>query len=901
MDKLSAQQIREIWIDFFKEKNHLFVEPKSLIPVNDPSLLWINSGVATLKDYFSGKSNPPSQRLVNVQKSIRTNDIFNVGVTARHHTFFEMMGNFSIGDYFKPEAIEFAFELLTKRFEIPLSKLYFTIFEDDEIAFNKWVSLGVPPNRIIKGNRDRNFWDVGQGPCGPCTEIYFDRGEKYDPNKLGEKLIFEDIENDRYVEIWNIVFSQFNNDGTNHYTELARKNIDTGAGLERFACIFQDVPTNYDTNEFQSVIRAIGKLTNKQYDMNAYFGNDLTQKLINHDYIVIVDHIKANMFAISDGALPSAKDRGSVLRKLIRRAMVCARRLEIKESFISITVDALIEINKEFYPYLTQTRDKVIKVLQEEEVLFNKTLDNGFELFNKALNSKNFDAKTAFKLTETYGFPYELVEEMMNYHHIKIDKEEYAKMIKTHQEVSKSRKDVKGMMQQNATLLNYKETSTFDYDSTKLNNALVIGLFDEDFNRVNSLNGNGWVVFDNTVFYATSGGQICDTGIITINNNQVKVDDVIKGPNGQHFHHVVNASIKLNDHADLQINEHNRSLVTKNHSTEHLLHKALRTLIDQNINQEGAFKSPEKVTFDFSCDHHLSNDELMKIEDEVNSYIQANKPVCINMLTLEEAKQENAVGHFEDVYKKIGGKLRVVKMQDITTDICGGTHVKNTKDIEKFMITKLFSVGGGLYRIEAITSNETVSKYLDEQINKIQQKINLMNEDLSSKNIKDNQYTKLLSIVSYKNDLAEYHDLVNKFNELNGIYNKLILSYNKQNASNNIRMIKEEYKSMDQSPKILINKFTNLDLKTISSALTELINEDKQHAYVALSLLDTKTQYVCMANKQFCQENNFNAGELVKKLNVITKGSGGGRDTFAQGGCNGTIDFESVLNSIKDQ
>ncbi len=901
MNKLSAQEIRKIWIDFFKKKNHLFVEPKSLIPINDPSLLWINSGVATLKDYFSGKSNPPNKRLVNIQKSIRTNDIFNVGVTARHHTFFEMMGNFSIGDYFKPEAIEFAFELLTKNFEIPLSKLYFTIFEEDQIAFNKWVSLGVSPNRIIRGNRERNFWDVGQGPCGPCTEIYFDRGEKYDPNNLGEKLIFEDIENDRYVEIWNIVFSQFNNDGTNHYTELARKNIDTGAGLERFACIFQDVPTNYDTNEFQTVIRTIGKLTKKQYDVNAYFGNDLDQKLINHDYIVIVDHIKANMFAISDGALPSAKDRGSILRKLIRRAMVCARRLEIKEPFISITVNALIEVNKDFYPYLTQTRGKVIKVLQEEENLFNKTLDHGFDLFNKALNSKKIDAKTAFKLTETYGFPYELVEEMLNQHHIQINKEEYAEMIKSHQEVSKSRKDVKGMMQQNATLLNYKKTSTFNYDLTKLDNALIIGLFDENFNQINSLNGNGWVVFDNTVFYATSGGQVCDTGIITINSKQIKVDDVIKGPNGQHFHHVINANIKVNDHVNLSINEHDRSLVSKNHSTEHLLHKALRTIIDENINQEGAFKSPEKVTFDFSCDHHLSNDELIKIEDKVNWYIKDSKPVCINMLTLEEAKQENAVGHFEEVYKKIGGKLRVVKMKDITTDICGGTHVKNTKDIEKFMITKLFSIGGGLYRIEAITSNETISKYLNEQINKIQQKINLMSEDLFLKKINNDEYNKLLATISYKNDLAEYHELVNKFNQLNFIYNKLILGYNKQNVSNNIKIIKEEYKTLNHSSKILIKKFTNLDLKTISSALTELINEDRQHAYVAFSLLETKTQYVCMANKQFCQENSFNAGELIRKINKITKGSGGGRETFAQGGCSGTIDFEAILNYITNK
>ncbi len=822
---------------------------------------------------------------MNVQKAIRTNDILNVGVTARHHTFFEMLGNFSIGDYFKEEAIEFGFELLTKKFEIPLNKLYITVFQDDLVAFNKWVSLGINPKRIIKGNRDRNFWDVGQGPCGPCTEIYFDRGEKYDPNKLGEKLIFEDIENDRYVEIWNIVFSQFNNDGNNNYEELVRKNIDTGAGLERLACIFQDVPTNYDVDNFQYVIKQLEQLTTKKYDMNAYFFKDLVQKQINHDYIVIVDHIKANMFAIADGAFPSNKERGSVLRKLIRRAMVCARRLEINKSFITTVVEALINVMKDFYPYLVENKERIIRVLISEETLFNKTLDNGFALFKKALNENKINAEVAFKLTETYGFPYEIVEELISSHNLKIDKNDYDQRVKKHQEISKSKNDIKGMMSQNATLLNFRENSTFDYETKEINNAKIIGLFDEDFNQVNELNANGWIVFDKTPFYATSGGQMHDNGEIFINNTSIEVDDVIKGPNGQHFHHIENSHlIKLNDYANLKINQHQRELTTKNHSTEHLLHKALRELVSKNIKQEGAFKSAEKVTFDFACDYHLNNEQILAIENKVNEYINLAKQVKVSITNIDTAKKMNAVGHFEEVYKKIGGKLRVVDMNGITCDICGGTHVHNTKDIEQFMITKFYSVGGGMYRIEAITSNETINKYLESNIQNVQQKIDLMDQTLSINNVIDKEYNSILNSISYEINLKNYHDLTNRFDQLLKVYNALILKVNKQNVNKVISDIKQTYKQLSNESIYLVAEFNQLDNKTVSSALTELINEDKQHVFIALNKFDLKTQYVLMANKEFCSKNGFSCNNLIKEINKLTNGSGGGRDTFAQGG-----------------
>ena len=360
MSKWTTNKIRKTWLDYFVANGHYLYPSQSLIPHNDPSLLWINSGVATLKNYFSGIAIPPSNRLTSSQRSIRTNDIFNIGVTSRHHTFFEMLGNFSIGDYFKKEAIHFGYDLLINHFNMDVNKLYFTVYEDDEDAYNEWIKHGINPSHIIKCNRDRNFWDVGSGPCGPCTEIYYDRGEKFDPEHKGEELFYKDIENDRYVEIWNIVFSQFNNNGKNEYSELARKNIDTGAGLERLASVLQETPTNYDTDLFLPIIKTISKYSKTcKYDMNAYFTKDKKQKEINRNFIIIADHIKACVFAIADGAVPSAKEKGAVLRKLLRRSIICSKAIDVAEDFLPETISSIIDTMHEFYPYLDKNKSLV--------------------------------------------------------------------------------------------------------------------------------------------------------------------------------------------------------------------------------------------------------------------------------------------------------------------------------------------------------------------------------------------------------------------------------------------------------------------------------------------------------------------------------------------------------------
>ena len=663
MKKMTSNEIRNSWIEYFKKNNHTFIKPKSLVPENDPSLLWINSGVATLKDYFSGKKNPPSPRLVNSQKAIRTNDFFNVGITSRHHTFFEMLGNFSIGDYFKLEAIEFAYNLLTKEWEIDSNLLWITVFEDDLESYNKWISLGIIPSQIIKCNAERNFWDVGMGPCGPCTEIHYDRGEKYDPDKLGSKLILEDIENDRYVEIWNIVFSQYNNDGNNNYTELARKNIDTGAGLERLASISQDVPTNFDTDLFLPIIRSVEQYSINKYDINAYFTNDEKQSKINFAYRVISDHLRASVFAISDGIVPSNKERGYILRRLLRRMLVYIHNLKIvNQKWLIDGVESIILIMGQFYSNLNEEKTRIINTIQKEISLFEITLKQGMKILESSINEKQLDANTTFKLVTTYGFPIELINEFAKEKNLNVDVAGFEKLYEEHQKISNANKNIVGMEKQNSAILDLNIESRFEYNSTELNSK-VIKLFNNDFVEVEQLiNEDGYVIVEATPFYATSGGQIHDTGYI----NNYYVDDVFKAPNFQHIHHVLKANLQIEENVHLAINVENRRKNMAHHSSEHILQAALKNIIDENIKQKGAFKSPEKLTFDFQLDYKLSDQQLLNIENWVNEYIQKHHHVDVLFMNLDEAKCELIAKNLEyfrisldagsaEMYKKIHG------------------------------------------------------------------------------------------------------------------------------------------------------------------------------------------------------------------------------------------------------
>ena len=892
MPNFSTNNIRKIWIDFFKEKNHYFVESKSLIPNNDPSLLWINSGIATLKRYFSGELTPPSKRLVNSQKAIRTNDIENVGVTSRHHTFFEMLGNFSIGDYFKKEAISMAYELLTKRFNIDPSKLYITVFKDDHETFQYWIETEIKKDHIFLCDKDRNFWDIGEGPCGPCTEIFYDRGSKYDPKNQGINLIKNDVENDRYIEIWNIVFSQFNNDGKNNYTELLRKNIDTGAGLERLACVLQNVPTNYDTDIFQYIISKISTEKDK-YDPNAYFTDIDRQKEINRLYSVIVDHMRTCVFALADGCNFSSKERGYVIRKLFRRAMACSTRLNIQHTFIRNSVNAIVESMSEFYPYLIQNKEIIINLLNQEAKLFEKTLNNGFKLFNENLKNNTINAKNIFKLVDTYGFPYEFLYDLIKQYKLKIDFEELDKLFKKHQDISRSNKQVSGFKSQNPNLLSFTDHSEFVEDQPILKGSKIIAIFENNFDRtIKSSERELYLVFDKTNFYALSGGQSSDFGVVKINDKKFKILKVIKSPNGQHLHLVENYKnflFDLNNKCEivLEIDQQHRTLTTINHTSEHLLHQALCEVVDKNIKQEGASKTEKKLTFDFSLPYKLDEKQLLNVEKKVNEYIQSGTNREIIFTSLDEAKKIGAKAYFDEIYSKIKGKLRMIKYGDISCELCGGTHVKNLKDIQQFMIIKFMTIKQNVYRIEAISSNKLVNEFLKEQVNLIADKISTIKNKIQTLNLPEvQQIQKIIKTLSFDQTILNYRNLLKELSTIENLYNVAFQKYNSEQSKLNIEKIKNNLISNIKN-NVSINCFTNQNNKDLSLTINDLINQKNDLLVICFNLNTetNKTQYYVGYGKKYHNNNYPNASSIINMLNKKYNGSGGGRDNFAQGGC----------------
>lgn len=892
MRKMTANEIRDSWIKFFEAKQHQFIPPASLIPINDPSLLWINSGVATLKNYFSGKENPPSKRLVNSQKALRTSDFFNVGVTSRHHTLFEMLGNFSIGDYFKKEAVDFAYELLIDNWQIDPNKLWITIYEDDEQTYQLWLNHGIPSNRIIKCARDRNFWDVGNGPCGPCTEIHYDRGEKYDPNHIGEKLILQDIENDRYVEIWNIVFSQFNNDGNNKYTELLRKNIDTGAGLERLACISQDVPTNFDTDLFQTIIKKIQQYSEYKYDMNAYFTNDPHQTKVNFAYKVIADHFRATVLAISDGAIPDNKDRGYVLRRLIRRAVVYSHNLQITDSqWISSAVDGVIDSLQPFYSELVTNRNQIINVINKEAELFNFTLKQGMKIFNNAVEANELNNDVIFNLVTTYGFPIEIIKEMAQNKNITIDENEFQKRFAVHQKISNASQNIKALDNQNNALINLDLPSKFIYDKFEIDSK-IIALYDDDFNAVQQLNGDGYVVVEETVFYATSGGQINDTGKI---NDQYLVDNVIKAPNFQHVHHVIGANLKLNDIINLKINISDRRKNMAHHSAEHLLQSALKAVVTNDIKQQGAFKSPQKMTFDFQYPEKLTDATLQQVEDWVNEAIAQNIDVEVLMMTLEEAKTKNVTAYFEDKYKKISGLLRVINIKDKSIEFCGGTHVHNTKEIEKFAITNFITKGSGQWRIEGVATFDNIKKYQEDFLASVNEFYLQNKNSFVSKNIATDALDEMFNEYNNKITQAKLRHYNNLFNEFKAKVNELKTTLANDINKKEIINIKNKYQSIDSAKKVIVIN-GEYSMNIVNKAIDELIKENKTTVYCALIAQDNKLNYLVAINKN----SNLEIGQYLLKINEISGGKGFAKTNFCIGGGGNPDKLDSIMNYLTE-
>lgn len=865
MKNLTANEIRTIWLNFWKERGH-YVEPSaSLIPHNDPTLLWINAGVAALKKYFDGSEIPANKRITNVQKSLRTNDIENVGMTARHHTFFEMLGNFSIGDYFRNEVIPWAFDLLTneKYFGIDPMKLYITYHPDDEATKNLWIRCGMQEDHMIP--LEDNFWCIGEGPCGPDTEIFFDRGEKYDPDHLGIRLLKEDIENDRYIEIWNIVFSQYNaQEGVarKDYKELPHKNIDTGGGLERFACIMQGAETNFETDLFLPIIKETEKLTKVPYEENKMA------------YRVIADHIRTCTFALSDGASFSNEGRGYVLRRILRRAMRYGRKLGIYEPFLYRLVDVVTDIMKDFYPYLLEHKERVKKTIYSEEVRFLKTLASGEQLLRKMMeDTSTLTGEEAFKLYDTYGFPIELTVEIASENNVKVDMDGFHDEMKKQKERARAaRGDLQSMNRQSADLMSFTLPSEFDYDSTNME-ARVIGLF-KDGKRVDVIEEEGDVIFDHTCFYSESGGQAPDKGTIMNGETEAEVLDVQKAPNHQFLHHVhlLYGTLHEGDILSLAIDTKKRYLTRKNHSSAHLLQSALRKVLGDHVHQEGSYVDDEIMRFDFSHSSKITDTELKEIETLVNGWINDAIEQKTLLLPIEEAKKTGATALFDEKY---GDVVRVVTFGDVSKEFCGGTHVHNTAEIGCFAIEFEESIASGVRRIQARTGLKAYE--LLKKREALLADIQAMMKAGSYLEIQDRLKTLLheKEVLTLENRRLkekeanfEAKQLENRFVMYNGVH--LLAAYLNDTDRDGLMKRMDQLKTVyDDDVIVLIGgKDGNLPIVSHVSSLA--------------------------------QKEGIRAGDLVKAVSAILGGSGGGRPEMASGGGKDASKIDEALAKVKE-
>ncbi|ENY68504.1 Alanyl-tRNA synthetase [Metamycoplasma auris 15026] len=881
---LSSKEIRKMWLDFFASKNHLVVESKSLIPQNDPSLLWINSGVATLKDYFSGKKIPPAKRLTNSQASIRTNDIENVGVTSRHHTFFEMLGNFSIGDYFKKEAITYAYEFIFSILKLEKERIYITYFEEDKETYDCWVSLGIKEDHLIKGTKEQNFWDVGQGPCGPDTEIFYDRGDKYDSR--GIELLKNDIENDRYIEIWNIVFSQFNNDGENNYTELITKNIDTGAGLERIVSILQDAPTNFDTDLFLPIIKEIEALTKFHYDINNYFTKDIKQTKINTLFKIIADHIRASVNAINDGVKPSNVGRGYIIRRLIRRSYRAGLSLGIeKKSFLY----KLVKTVKDTLIYDIDIKN-VENIIKEEEELFAKTIKDGEKLLeNELQKNKKIDANIAFKMFDTYGFPIELTQEILKEKNIEINLDEFNAKLKEHQEKSKSAA-VAGMQKviNSLALIPNKVSDFIGYDFLE-SKSKILYLLDEENEIKNTKNDEeiSYVILDKTPFYATSGGQNHDFGYILQDNNKIIVLDVFKDKFWNHVH-MVKGKIDKNKEVSCYVDAKKRINYARNHSSTHIMFHALRqTYKNDVIEQLGSNISFDHFTFDFGLDHRPTKAELRNIEKIMNQYITMDAKRNYIITSVKKAQELGAYMTIEESEYHDANQVRVVEFEGITKDLCGGTHVASSGVIENFKIVSVDSKGSGIYRLRVITSKELVNEYLT---NEIKEKQNLLftliknNQDLKE----DYKFEFDLNI---PNCVFDKEALLDKYEEIEWEIRNDYKKFLKQKNSEAVDISQYQSQLINNKEFFFVSNNDINQLRKITIAL----RENNQDAIVIGFLQTKETNYFLLVTSK-----THDSSVIFNKITKEFNGKGGGNPLVSQGSITTNLNEEDLIAKLKE-
>lgn len=872
MQPYGVNQLRKMFLEFFESKGHLAMKSFSLVPHNDKSLLLINSGMAPLKPYFTGQEIPPRRRVTTCQKCIRTGDIENVGKTARHGTFFEMLGNFSFGDYFKNEAIEWSWEFLTEVVGLDPDRLYPSIYEEDEEAFEIWnKKMGIPAERIFRFGKADNFWEHGSGPCGPCSEIYYDRGEKYG---CGSPDCTVGCECDRYMEIWNNVFTQFDNDGHGHYSELEKKNIDTGMGLERLASVVQDVDSIFDVDTLKALRDHICRLADTEYGKDAQA--DISIR-------VITDHTRSVTFMISDGIMPSNEGRGYVLRRLLRRACRHGRLLGIEGSFIPELAQTVIEGSKDGYPELEEKKDFILKVIAKEEDQFNKTIDQGLGILAEmtakmeAEQTTTLSGADAFKLYDTYGFPIDLTKEILEEKGMQVDEEGFHASMEVQRKTARAARGETNYMGADVTVyesIDPSITSTFvGYENLAWKSPITVLTSDTEIVEALSDGQRGTVFAEETPFYATSGGQEADTGIIRTAEGEFKVEDTVKLLGGKigHVGVVIKGMIKTGDQAELCVDAEKRALSARNHSATHLLQKALRTVLGTHVEQAGSSVNEDRLRFDFSHFSAMTAEELQKVEEIVNEQIVAGLPVKVENMPIEEARKTGAQALFGEKY---GDVVRVVNMGDYSIEFCGGTHVKNTNEIMAFKILSESGVAAGVRRIEALTSKGLIRYYdnLEKKLNEAAKVLKATPDNLAEKIAHLTAENKALhsEVESLKSKLAQdaMGDVMDQVQEIKGV-----------------KLLAAEVDGVDMN-----------GLRDLGDQLKEKLGEG---VVVLASGNDGKVSLMVTATDA-AMKQGAHAGNLVKAIAGLVGGGGGGRPNMAQAGGKNPAGIQEALKKAAE-
>ncbi|MDU3176326.1 alanine--tRNA ligase [Anaerococcus sp.] len=853
MKNLGMNDLRKSYIDFFgKEKGHTILKSFPLIPQNDESLLLINAGMAPLKQYFTGEKKIKNNRATSSQRCVRTGDIERVGKTERHGTYFEMLGNFSFGDYFKREAITWAYEFLTKKVEIDRNDLWVTVYLNDDEAYNIWKDeVGISPDRILRQDKDENFWELEVGPCGPCSEIYVDRGPDHaideNDNAPGND------NSDRFLEIWNLVFTQFNKDIEGNYIPLAHPNIDTGMGLERIAMVVQQKDNIFEIDVMQDIISEIEKVSGVKYKEN---------KKCDVSIRVIADHAKAMTFLVSDGIIPSNEKRGYVLRRLIRRAYRHGKLLGIKGEFLSQIVSEVIETYKVEYEELETNKDNIIKIITDEEERFQHTIDSGLERLNSLIDEmkKNgetvLDGSEAFKLYDTYGFPLDLTKEILNEENFDLDENKFSEEMENQRQLARNaRKSDSGWSLDNIVTDGIDPTEFVGYDILKVE-ANISNIFDESEN-ISSLNkgDKGIILSDKTSFYAQGGGQVADTGFIYNQGGKAKVTDVQK-KNDVFFHsvEVVEGEIKTNQKYTFKVDQERRYDITRNHSATHLLDQALRDVLGDEITQAGSLVDENRLRFDFTYNESLTSEEKRKIEDIINKKIREQLPVVKQIVSFKKSQEMGAIGLFEDKYKE---NVRVVSIGDYSKELCGGCHVNNSSEVLIFKIVSESSVSAGVRRIEAITGKKVYELLQDQKQS--------LDEIAYNLNAKPNAI--IQKIKSLEDELENQKEEIKRLKSSShkDIYKDL---------GNNVEL--------RDNMNLLIHKFENVSTDELRDYENRLKNDFENLVIVFASVINEKIIFTVTVDNSLTDK--YDAGKIVREISQVAGGNGGGKKNFAQAG-----------------